>query len=176
MPRKPLSPSTATRRLRGFEAASGLLKEPIRTVGETRGFTVAKLFTHWAAIVGEDLAACTRPIKVGYGREGLGATLTVLTQASHAPVLQMELPRIKDRVNACYGYAAIARITITQTAAMGFAEGQAVFAPAAAKRETAPDPAVQAAAIARAEGIRDSTLRAALETLAQNVLSRTKPS
>ena len=48
-------------------------------------------------------------------------------EAHHAPLLQMELPRIRDRVNAVYGFNAIARVTITQTAAQGFAEGQAQF-------------------------------------------------
>ncbi len=49
----------------------------------------------------------TRPVKVGYPREGLGATLTLLTRAADAPMVQMQLPVIKDKVNACYGYAAI---------------------------------------------------------------------
>jgi hypothetical protein len=87
--------------------------------------------------------------------------------------VQMELPRIKDRVNACYGYAAIARISITQTAATGFEEGQAAFLPKP-KAERAVDPAVKAAAAETAGGVKDTTLRAALETLAQNVLSRGK--
>jgi hypothetical protein len=173
MVRKTLSAHSPTRRLRGFEAASGLLKEPIRTVGESRGFAVTKLLTQWAEIVGSDLAECTRPVKISYGREGLGATLTILTTASHAPIVQMEEPRIKARVNACYGHAAISRISITQTAAFGFAEGQAVFTHRP-KAEAAVDPMVRKEAVDTAQGIRDTTLRAALETLAQNVLSRCK--
>lgn len=173
MVRKPLSSPSTTRRMRGFEAACGLVKEPIRAVGESRGFAVTKLLTSWSAIVGDDLASCTRPIKIGYGREGLGATLTVLTSAAQAPIVQMELPRIRDRVNACYGYAAISRITITQTAATAFEEGQAVFIQKPKASRTV-DPAVRAMATETAEGVKDTTLRAALETLAQNVLSRNK--
>lgn len=173
MVRKPLPSPSTTRRMRGFEAASGLVKEPVRAVGESRGFAVTRLLTSWAAIVGDELASCTRPVKVGYGREGLGATLTVLTSAAQAPIVQMELPRIRDRVNACYGYAAISRITITQTAAFGFEEGQVIFAHKT-KVEKAVDPAIRTKAAETAEGVRDTTLRAALETLAQNVLSRNK--
>jgi hypothetical protein len=173
MVKKPLPMPNPTRRQRGFEAASGLLKEPIRTVGESRGFAVTKLLTQWAEIVGSDLAECTRPVKIGYGREGLGATLTILTSAAQAPVVQMELPRIRDRVNACYGYAAVSRISITQTAAFGFAEGQAVFTHKP-KAEAVVDPVVRKAAVDTAAGVQDTTLRAALETLAQNVLSRNK--
>jgi hypothetical protein len=173
MVRKPLPMPSTTRRMRGFEVAAGLVKDPVRAAGESRGFAVTKLLTSWAAIVGDELAGCTRPVKIGYGREGLGATLTVLVSAAQAPVVQMEVPRIRDRVNACYGYAAISRITITQTAAFGFEEGQAVFTHKP-KAERAPDPAIQALAAATADGVRDTTLRAALETLAQNVLSRNK--
>jgi hypothetical protein len=173
MAKTPLPPPNAARRLRGFEAAGGLVKEPIRNVGASRGFGVTKLLTEWAAIVGDDLAGCTRPVKVGYGREGIGATLTILTVPARAPVVQMELPRIRDRVNACYGYAAISRITITQTAATGFEEGQASFAPKP-KAERVIDAGVQALAAETTGAVQDTTLRAALETLAQNVLSGRK--
>jgi hypothetical protein len=173
MARKPLPPPSPTRRMRGFEPAAGFVKDPIRAVGEARGFAVARLLTHWAEIVGEDLAQNTRPVKVGYGREGMGATLTVLTTSSQAPMVQMALPRIKDRVNACYGYAAIARISITQTAPTGFAEGQVEFAPAP-KAPKAVDPAIVQAAVETADGVQDTSLRAALENLARNVLSRRK--
>jgi hypothetical protein len=173
MARKPLPLPSPTRRMRGFEPASGFVKDPVRAVGESRGFAVARLLTHWAEIVGEDLARTTRPVKVGYGREGMGATLTVLTTASQAPMVQMALPRIKDRVNACYGYAAIARIMVTQTAPTGFAEGQVEFTPAP-KAAKVVDPAIIQAAAETADGVQDTSLRAALENLARNVLSRRK--
>ena len=86
----------------------------------------------------------------------VGATLTLLVKPTDAPMVQMQLPRIKDRVNACYGYNAISRITLTQTAAMGFAEGQAQFtaAPRAAKPQ--PGPETRAKAHAAAEGCADA--------------------
>ncbi len=173
MTKSTLPPPAPARRMRGFEAAAGLVKEPIRAVGASRGFGVTRLLTEWAAIVGDELASCTRPVKVAYGREGIGATLTILTVPAQAPVVQMELPRIRDRVNACYGYAAISRIAITQTAVTGFEEGQATFL-AKPKELPAVDPTIQAAAAATTQGVRDTTLRAALETLAQNVLSQRK--
>lgn len=167
-------PSPPARRLRGFEAASGLVSDRIRTAGEKRGFAVTRLLTHWAEIVGEDLARMTRPVKVGYAREGFGATLTLLTRAAEAPMVQMQLPQIKERVNACYGYNAISRISLTQTAPTGFAEGQAQFAPAPQPAPKAPDPAILAQASTTASGVQDESLRSALEALAQNVLSRPK--
>lgn len=171
------SPDTtpASRRMRGFEPASGLVAAPVRAAGEARGFAVARLLTHWAEIVGEETARAARPVRIGYGREGgFGATLTLLTTSAHAPILQMQLPRIRDRVNACYGYAAIARITITQTAPTGFAEGQAEFAAAPRPAAPPPDPAIRAAAVASAGGVKDEDLRHALATLAENILNRRK--
>ena len=168
------SPSPPERRLRGFEAASGLLQSRIREVGEARGFAVTRLLTGWAEIAGETTAAITRPVKIGYGREGMGATLTLLVAPAHAPMVQMDLPRLKERVNAAYGYNAIARISLTQTAATGFAEGQAEFTPAKKPPPQIADPAIQAEAAKVAAPVADNALRAALEALAQNILTRRK--
>ncbi len=163
---------TPARRMRGFEAASGLLKDRIRTAGEKRGFAMTRLLTHWAEIAGDDLARITRPVKVGYAKGGFGATLTLLVRAVEAPMVQMQLPVLRDRVNACYGYNAISRISLTQTAPTGFAEGQAEFTPAPMAQKPPPDPATVAEARNTASGVQDDTLRAALESLAQNVLNR----
>jgi hypothetical protein len=157
MPRSPVPSSGLSRRMRGFEPAFGLMKEPVRVAGESRGFAVARLLTHWAEVVGEDLARATRPVKVGYGREGFGATLTLLTTGAMAPMIEMQKEKIRARVNAIYGYNAISRVVLTQTAPIGFAEGQAEFTPA----PKAPKPV-------------DPAMRAALEALAENILNRRK--
>lgn len=171
MARKPLPSPSGEHRKRGFEPAFGLMKDTVRAAGESRGFAVARLLTHWAEVAGEEMARKTRPVKVGYGKGGMGATLTLLVRAAEAPMVQMALPVLKERVNAVYGYAAISHIHLTQTAATGFAEGQAEFAPAA-KAPPRPDPATQALARRTAEGIADPGLRGALEQLAQNILTR----
>ncbi len=162
-----------SRRERGFEPAAGLLRTQIRAAGEARGFALTRLLTHWAEVAGTDLGPLTRPVKMSYGREGMGATLVLLVQAAHAPMVQMSLPRLKERVNATYGYNAISRISLTQTAATGFSEGQAEFS-AQPKAKAAPAPEVVRQAAAQVAPISDTNLRDALEKLAQNVLSRAK--
>jgi hypothetical protein len=162
----------AARRMRGFERASSLVTDRIRTAGEKRGFAVARLLTHWAEIAGDATARVARPVKIGYGRDGMGATLTLLTTGAAAPMVQMQLPQLRDRVNACYGYNAISRIHLTQTAASGFAEAQAVFAPPADVPPMSPDPIMAETARALSAPVGDAGLRAALEELAGNVLSR----
>lgn len=158
---------------RGFRHAAGLLQSRIRAAGESRGFAVSRLLTHWDEVAGADIAAMARPVSISYGRGGLGATLVLLTTGARAPMLEMQKDRVRERVNACYGYAAISRIRITQTAPTGFSEGQAAFvsAPKAAPR---PDPDIADAARRAAAPVADDSLRAALEALARNVLSARK--
>lgn len=173
MARKPETPHAPPhRRMRGFEPAGGLMARRIQKAGESRGFAIARLLTHWAEVAGADLAAISRPVKVGYTREGMGATLTLLAAPAHAPMVEMRKERLRERVNAVYGYNAIARIHITQTAATGFAEGQAEFghAPRADQPRPLPEPGPEARAAAH--DVADDGLRRALEQLAQNVLSR----
>lgn len=162
------------RRKGGFKRAATLVQSRIRGAGESRGFAVSRLLTHWTEVVGPDVAAAARPVEVTYGR-GLGATLTLLTTSGHAPILEMQKETIRERVNACYGYAAISRIRITQTAATGFSEGQVDFAHKTADRPAAgPSPEARARAQSAASGVSDAALRSALERLGANILSDTK--
>ncbi|PTV94198.1 uncharacterized protein DUF721 [Rhodobacter aestuarii] len=163
------------RRLRGFEAAAGLVKERIRAAGESRGFAVARLITHWTEVVGPEIAATARPVKIGYGREGFGATLTLLVEGPMAPMIDMQREQIRAKVNACYGYNAISRIHITQTAATGFAEGQVAFAPAPKTPRPQPSPEVKARAHDATEGLQDTGLRDALEQLGRNIYMKPAP-
>ena len=160
-----------TRRHKGFEAAGRLVGDRVRRAGETRGFAVSRLLTHWAEVVGPEIARMARPVKMSYAREGFGATLTLLVSGAAAPLVQMELPRIREKVNACYGYNAVSRVVLTQTAANGFAEPAAAFdhAPPAPPE---PAPEVRQKARETVGDVADPGLRAALEALAQNVLSR----
>ena len=160
---------------KGFQRTATLLSGRIRTASESRGFAVSRLLTHWPDIVGDDIATIARPVEVSYGRGGMGATLSLLTTGAQAPMLEMQKETLRTRVNAVYGYNAIARIRITQTHATGFAEGQASFAHRPKSADPAPlDPAVKQAAAAVAQPVKDDNLRHALETLAQNVLSKSK--
>lgn len=175
MPKTPPTKSSMhARRMRGFERASGLLAARVRKVGESRGFEVAKLLTHWEEVIGVDLARCTRPVDVSYSRGGFGATLTVLTTGASAPMVQMQTQQMMERVNAVYGYGAIRRIRVTQTAPTGFAEGQAQFAPAPKAEKPGPSAEHRAKAAGSVSPVEDEGLRQALELLGANILSRKK--
>ncbi|MDA5093053.1 DUF721 domain-containing protein [Aliiroseovarius sp. KMU-50] len=167
-------PVTNQRRKRGFESTSSLLTKRIRQAGEKRGFAVTRVLTHWAEIVGQEISTIARPVDVSYGRGGMGATLTVLTTGAQAPMLEMQKEKLRDRVNSCYGYNAISRIRITQTAPTGFAEGQAQFTPAP-QADPKPDPKFVERARRTTADIGDDNLRQALEALGQNIYTKQKP-
>lgn len=159
----------------GFSRAATLMQRPIRKASESRGFEVSRVLTHWAEIVGQATAKIAHPVDVSYGR-GMGGTLTLLTTGAQAPMLEMQKEQVRAKVNACYGYNAIARVRITQTAPTGFAEGQVAF-------EHKPDAAHGPRAEHKHEGqslardVGDADLRSALAQLGANVLSKqSKPS
>ena len=91
-----------------------------------------------------------------------------------APMLEMQKEQIRERVNACYGYRAISRVRITQTAPTGFADGRVAFTPAPVSAKT-PDPAVQSAAKDLSSPVKSDELRAALTALGTHVLTKQKP-
>ncbi|WP_146347026.1 DUF721 domain-containing protein [Falsiphaeobacter marinintestinus] len=159
---------------RGFKRTATVLSDQIRKTGEERGFAVSRLLTHWSEIAGPDIASIARPVNISYGRGGFGASLTVLTTGAQAPMLEMQKEQLRERVNAVYGYNAISRVRITQTAPTGFAEGQARFTPAPKAKAPPLSPQIKAEAAQVAHGVSDDDFRAALERLGRNVLSKQK--
>jgi hypothetical protein len=166
--------SRDTSTTRGFSRAASLMQTRIRKASEQRGFAVTRLLTHWIEVVGEAVAQIATPVNVSYGKGGMGATLTLLTTGAQAPMLEMQKEKIREKVNACYGYSAISRVRITQTAPVGFAEGRIAFAPAPIPAEK-PDAAVQLAAETLSSNVENDDLRAALAALGANVLTKQKP-
>lgn len=163
---RPRNPQASRRR--GFQQASALLADRVQKAAEGRGFAMARLLTHWPEIAGPRLAGMTRPVRISHARGGFGATLTLLTAGPVAPLVEMQLPQLRDRVNACYGYNAVQRIVLTQTAASGFAEGQAVFAPAPAQAGP-PDPQIVEKADRIGRQFQDPALAQAMALLALNI-------
>ncbi|MEP4195075.1 MAG: DciA family protein [Aliishimia sp.] len=161
------------RRSRGFKRADSLLQSRIRDASATRGFAQSRLLTHWSEVAGTEIASISRPVEVSYGRQGMGATLVLLTTGANAPVLEMEKEKLRARVNSVYGYSAISRIRITQTAPIGFADGQVAFGQAPKdEHPSEPAPEVRREAARKVAPIQDDGLRTALENLAANIISK----
>jgi hypothetical protein len=156
------------RTARGFVRAGGLIEAQMRTCGAKRGFVQARLRALWPDIAGPEFAAICVPLRLARARGPAGGLLTVAVDGPHAPQLQMLLPLLRERVNAALGPGTVGRIQLTQ-AAHGFAEPPTRFEPA----EPAPAPELGTVGDSLSS-IGDAALRGALETLARNVLSRSR--
>lgn len=169
-----MAPTKRRSTTKGFARTSSLLRGRIRDASASRGFEQSRLLTQWEEIAGPQMAAIARPVEVTYARGGFGATLVLLTTGANAPMLEMQKHQLKDRVNAVYGYSAISRIRITQTAPRGFADGKVAFG-AAPKAETpqGPDASTLARAERDAQGVENTELRSALSLLGANIMSKT---
>lgn len=86
------------------------------------GFAQADVVAHWADIVGNDLAAHSAPERIRWPRQAgeqaqmQGGTLCIKAAPGRALELQYEASRIIGRINSFFGYAAIAKLKISQSA------------------------------------------------------------
>ncbi|MCX7558034.1 DciA family protein [Sulfitobacter sp. F26204] len=157
---------------KGFKRTDSLLSGQIRRASETRGFAQSRLLTQWTEIAGQDIAAIAQPVEIGYARGGMGATLTLLTNGANAPMLEMQKEQLRAKVNSVYGYNAIARVRITQTAAIGFADGKVAFGHKTPVVKPHGDPALREKAAETARPVADNGLRDALARLGENILNK----
>ena len=161
---------------KGFKQAASLIAKRVKEASETRGFAQVRLLTHWEQVAGKDTAKIAQPVKVNFNKKGLGATLTLICTGANAPFVEMEKEQIRIRVNSVYGYNAITEIKITQTAAVGFSEAQAIFEGSPTPNNSSQPPAASRATREAAQeivaSVRDAEFSRALEALAKNVLSK----
>jgi len=151
---------TADRRHR-MTRLSRLVDDMVAPSVRERGFVISRLVSNWRQIAG-DMANWSRPTQLTLSRRG-GGTLKVAIASGYGPIaLQMKQPII-DRVNATFGYGAVADLVFVQT-----------LAPQPAMPETThgdspPLPAPLAESIweldARLERINSPEIRAALRRL-----------
>ena len=144
---------------------SGLIPGIVGNAFRRRGFTEPALATAWRAIVGEEAADHALPLKVAFPRGARsGGTLHVRVEGAYAADLQHNAPRIVERLNGFYGYAAIARIALHQ--------GPVQRGDAAGGRGEAPRGGPPAAPGREVEGIDDRRLRDALQRLGDAIRTR----
>lgn len=101
----------------GFRPAAQAAAGLTRGAGARRGFAERRVMTDWDAIAGPALARLCRPVRMSFGRgDSGGATLTVAAEGVAALEAQHMAELIAERVNAAYGYRAVARVRVAQTA------------------------------------------------------------
>ncbi len=159
------APPPPKRREVGFLQVGSLTSVPVREVSAKRGFAETRILTDWVAIAGEALSAHCRPLKIGYSGASFGATLYLEVEGARAAEVEMQGPRIIERVNAHYGYRAISRVRIQQAGRLSAAARGAEARP----EGLAEPPAPFARSAPEIGGVEDEGLRAALSRLGQRV-------
>jgi len=105
------------KRLRRNTRLSRLTDHILGPVLRKQGKAFHEIAKNWGYIGGK-AAAWSLPLAVTYpDTEDDQATLTVAVSSARAPEIQMLIPELIDRANACFGYQAIGRIRIDQSSA-----------------------------------------------------------
>ncbi len=114
--------------LYGVKAVGSFVPGLTRKAFEKYGFSAASLVTDWATIAGRELAAYTAPERLKWpraversdedGEEGgkgrPGATLVLRVDGGRSLDVQHNARQIIERINAYFGYAAVAELRIVQ--------------------------------------------------------------
>jgi len=151
-------------------ALIGGLMEPLL---RKRGFATADLITHWADLAGPRYARLTQPEKVNWPRGGdfdpeaghRPGTLVLACDPAAVLFVQHEIDRIRERINAFFGFEVVDRIKIVQKSFDDDREEPAAAAP----RKLDGDDVRRLDALTAPVG--DPDLRAALDRLGRAVLS-----
>jgi hypothetical protein len=151
----------------GVKAVGSFLPGLTRKAFEKHGFSAATLITDWPVVVGRELAAVTAPERlkwprpVEYAEDGTdapaGATLVLRVDGSQALAVQYGARQIIERINAYFGYAAVAELRIVQAPV-----GEAPAARRPARRTAEP-------LTHEVAGVADAGLREALARLGAGV-------
>jgi hypothetical protein len=108
-------------RQHGMKALAQPLAKITRSALGRRGFAEGAVLTEWASIVGPQLATQTCPLKLSYPRgegaaeQGAGPVLHIRVASGG---MAMELahlePLVLQRINAHFGFRAVAKLALTQ--------------------------------------------------------------
>jgi hypothetical protein len=139
---------------------SALVAPCLGDVFARQGFASGELVTHWAEIVGPEIAALAEPLKLQWPRPVADepaepAVLLLRVEGPAAIEVQHLAPQILERVNRYLGWRAVGRVGIRQ----------APLARAAARKRPPPPDEATTAAIAATLKVDDAPLRTALARL-----------
>ena len=133
-----------------------------------KGMAFGTLITDWATIMGPELARSTLPQKLAFppGQKE-GATLHLKVSGSAALDVQHAEPQLIERINAFFGYRAIARIRLIQ--------GPIPGAPRRPKVQRPMTPEEEAGIVRATEGIEDEALRESMARFGRSMMASRRP-
>ncbi len=131
-----------------------------------RGLAEANLLTDWPTIIGAEQAKVCQPDKLTFPRgERRDGTLHLRVAPVAALELQHEAPRLIERINGYFGYAAVADVRLVQAPL----KKRNPIPPRRAKKRV--DPARQSELAHRLEAVEDPEMRQTLNRLGMAILS-----
>lgn len=149
---------------------------------EKYGFSTVALLTDWPAIVGPELAQCTKPDKLKWPRkvsirddvevgcEGRpGATLILRVEPARALDVQYSAERIVERINSYFGYRAVQELRLLQVP-LDIGQRRVAVQPPRPVTKTAVRSGNGDASGPRIAAVRDEKLRQSLEKLQAGIL------
>lgn len=144
-----------------------LMPEIGRVAFRRFGFVQSSVVSRWPEIVGAKHARVCAPEAIrfppGEKRDGI---LQLVVVPAHAPLVQMVIPEIIERVNRFFGYSAVARVKLRQGA---------VQAPKVEAETRRAPPSLRPIPMELGESLRDigdPELRTVLESLARSLGGR----
>jgi len=158
----------AEERRGGMRAIAANVPKIAGAVLGKRGFAEAQLVAQWPAIIGEALAAGVSPDKLSFARgERRDGTLHLRVASGLALEVQHREPVLIERINAFFGYRAVARLALKQ--------GPPARPPEPAPPRRRPLKGEERQLLdQRLAAIDDPGLKAALERLGEAVLTTEK--
>jgi hypothetical protein len=133
-----------------------------------RGFAEAQLIAEWAAVIGAELAEKVSPEKLSFPRgDRREGTLRLRIASGLGPEVQHREPMLLERINAFFGYRAVARLVLIQGPLPGRQKVKVEMPRALATDE-------REALDRRLSGIDDPALRDALRRLGEAVIGSAK--
>ncbi len=142
------------RRAGRLVAVGAALERGLAPTARKHGFSETRLLLRWESVVGAEIAAWTRPLRLFRG------VLHLRVASAWAPYVQHQAPLVRERVNLFLGRKAVVRIALKQ--------GSVVPTPATEPAaERAPEPVA-------VSGISDPELRAVLGRLGGAVRAQEK--
>lgn len=163
------SSAQAAQRGQRMRPLSAALPGITRAALGKKGFALAQLLTDWDSIVGPTLAAATAPMRLIRARAPEdGAVLEVRVEGAAAVELQHSEPRVIERINAHFGYAAIRRLKLRQGPV-------GAGAPGAVPTIRRIGVAEERSLFRQLEGVGDDSLRDALAGLGRAVIGSRRP-
>jgi hypothetical protein len=131
-------------------------------IARKRGLARAELLSWWPDIVGATYAGRTAPERIRWPRDGTAATLVVRCDPALSLQLGHETHRVRERLNAFFGYPAVGAVKIVAQR-IGAAPEKAPEPPV-----TREIPAATEDRLNRVEG----PLKESLRALARGILAR----